>query len=129
MIPVLSPETNSVVYNLSPTVQVFRFEPRNVSTPMTPHMSPYAPYGRYEFGYRHLFVAEEQALVDLETLRQGQGYFEQDVVLRSEMLGHLINRCGPGTVVLVDVKFNMTVLGGARKGALIIAVPLKNPLA
>jgi hypothetical protein len=129
MIPVLSPETNTVKYHLSPTTTVYRFEPKGVDKPMTPHDSPFAPYGRYEFGYRHLFVVEEKALADLRDLRESQRYFDQEVVLRSEMLANLIRRCGPGTVVLVDIKFNMTVLGGDRKGALIIAVPGVNPVS
>ena len=90
---------------------------------MTPHASPYAPYGWYEFGYDHLFVVEESALSALHSLREGQGYFEQDVVLRSAVLGELIERCGDGTVVLEDIKFNFTVLGSSKKGALIITVP------
>lgn len=122
-IQVLSPETSRVIYTLSDATPVFRYELPNVATPMTPHASPYAPYGRYEFGWKHLFCAEQCALADLTTLRDRQGYFEDGAVLRSEILGLLLRRCGPRTVVLADVKFNMTVLGGDRRGGLIIATP------
>lgn len=124
MIEVKCPETGLLAYHLSPLTPVYRFEPRDIATPMTPHDSPYAPWGPYEFGYRHLFVAERQALDDLEALRRSQNYFVGEVVLRHEILVTLLRRCGPRTAVLEDVKFNGTVLGEPRKGGLIIAAPI-----
>lgn len=119
-IDVLSPETGNIVYTLDSSVTVYRWEPDDAPTPMSPHASPYAPYGRFEFGYEHLFLVEEQALQDLTALREGQGYFQGNVVLRSAQLGELIGRY-EGAVLLEDQKFNMTVLGGDRKGGLILA--------
>jgi hypothetical protein len=87
---------------------------------MSPHASPYAPYGRYEFGYSHLFLVEERALEDLSALRKGQGYFQGNVVLRSATIGQLMEPFGEA-VLLEDQKFNMTVLGSGRHGGLILA--------
>ncbi len=126
MIDVIHPETYTTVYRLFPTDTVYRYEPRDVPTPMMPHKTIYAPYGRYEFGYKHLFCAEQRALDELTRLRDGQGYFEGDVVLRSEAVGNLIHRCGAGTVVLEDLKFNLTVIGKQQAGALIITMPIGN---
>ena len=126
MIDVISLETYVVVYKLFPTDVVYRYEPRDAPTPMMPHKSMYAPYGRFEFGYKHLFCAEQRALDELHRLREGQGYFEADVVLRSETIGNLIRKCGKGAVVLEDQKFNFTVLGAGKKGALIVTMPIGN---
>lgn len=123
MIQVLSSETGKVVYRLSPKTRVCRYEPQQIATPMMPHASPYAPYGRWEFGWNHLFVVEERILNALAELRRGQNYFTPDVVLRKAPLGELLRKCGPGAVVLEDIKFNITVLGIRGGGALIIAVP------
>jgi hypothetical protein len=128
MIPVISSETGETKYTLSPMQRVVRYEPRNVATPMMPHISEYAPYGRWEFGHLHLFCAMEEILSELTELRKKQGYFANDVVLRDAQLGDLVQRCGRGTTVLEDIKFNMTVLGGQRVGALIIAVPSSNSM-
>jgi hypothetical protein len=123
VIEVRSSETNNVKYHLDGDTTVYRWEPSDAPTPMSPHASPYAPYGRYEFGYNHLFVVEQRALEALTELRKGQGYFAANVVLRSAQLWDLVSAGGPGTVVLEDIKFNMTVLGGDLKGGLIIASP------
>ena len=80
-IQVLSPETGNPVYSIDSDATVYRWEPGDAPTPMSPHASPYAPYGRFEFGYNHLFMVEEQALEDLTALRNGQGYFQGSVVL------------------------------------------------
>jgi hypothetical protein len=121
---VLNYETSQPKYTLTADSMVFRYEPKNVATPMTPHPSPYAPYGKYEFHYNHLFVVEEGALDALTALRKQQGYFEQGVVLRSERLGDLMNRLGSGAVIIEDLKFNMTVVGGLDgRGAFIITAP------
>ncbi len=119
-IEVLSPETGNLVYTLDSGTTVYRWEPEDAPTPMSPHCSPYAPYGPFEFGYEHLFMVEAHALDDLTALRDGQGYFAANVVLRSTTLGELVGR-HEGAVLLEDVKFNMTVLGGDRKGGLILA--------
>jgi len=121
-IQVLSPETGNPVYTLDPGITVFRWEPADAPTPMSPHSSPYAPYGRWEFGYKHLFLVEERALTDLTGLREGQGYFTENVILRHAQLHTLMSQ-NPGAVLLEDLKFNFTVLGGNRKGGLIIAAP------
>ena len=89
---------------------------------MSAHASPYAPYGPFEFRHDHLFCVEERALAALTGLREGQGYFTENVVLRSARLCDLIARHG-GAKVLEDIKFNMTVLGGNAQGGLIIAAP------
>jgi hypothetical protein len=123
VIEVRSSETNDVKYTLDGGTMVYRWEPGDAPTPMTPHASPYAPYGRYEFHYNHLFVVEQRALDALTGLRGSQGYFAGNVVLHSAQLCDLVSAGGPGTVVLEDIKFNMTVLGGDLKGALIIASP------
>ncbi len=119
-IDVLSPETGRVVYTLPASTTVYRYEPRDVPTPMTPHASMFAPYGRFEFGYHHLFCAEDRALGALTQLRDSQGYFDGDVVLRTARLDELIRRGGSGTKVVEDVKFNFTVLGIPQGGALIV---------
>jgi hypothetical protein len=119
------PDNRRVVYSIDANTRVFRWEPNDVPTPMAAHSSPYAPYGPYEFGYEHLFVVEEAALDELSRLRGAQGYFASNVVLRSATVGDLLASAGRGAVVVEDVKFNMTVLGGDRKGALIIAKPTR----
>lgn len=120
-IDVLSPETGHHVYSLPRHTIIYRYEPEDVATPMMPHRSMYAPYGPFEFRYVHLFCAEERALGHLTRLRQQQGYFEGATVLREAVLGDLIHRCGSGTKVLEDIKFNISVVGERQAGALIIA--------
>jgi len=120
---VLSSETGEVAYRVSAGTRVCRYEPRRCPTPMAPHPSPYAPYGRWEFGYDHLFMVEERILQTLTSLRQAQNYFSADVVLRSAMLATLIATYGPQAVLLEDIKFNITVIGARHAGALILAVP------
>jgi hypothetical protein len=121
-INVLSPETGAVAYKLDSNIRVCRYEPKDITSPMAPHPSPYAPYGRWEFGHDHLFMAEERILRELTALRRKQGYFESGVVLRSAILGELMAKYPRGTL-LEDIKFNITVIGKRYAGALILAVP------
>ena len=51
-----------------------------------------------------------------------QNYFTENVILHHAQLHTLMSQ-NPGAFLLEDLKFNFTVLGGNRKGGLIIAAP------
>ncbi len=115
-------EGGRVVGHLRGYQRVHRYEPRGVTTPMTPHRSPYLDIGDavdwYHLRpahYRSLFTVTGDTLPTLRRLRQSQGYFDGDVVLRSARVRDLIERY-PDARILADFKFSLTELEG-RLGA------------
>ncbi len=114
-----------VVEQLSRDTKVVRFEIAKTDTPMTPHESPYFDVSKameYKLKpdyYKALFVASEENLEKLESLRRSQGYFENDVVMRESTLGEILDQ-NPGAVVLSDYRFNGSVLGTDSGGFIIV---------
>jgi len=111
-------EGGQVVGHLRGYQKLHRYEPRAIDTPMTPHRSPYLDVGDaidwYKLApahYRSLFTVTSDALPMLRNLRRSQGYFDEDVVLRSTRLKDLMDRFPEGRI-LADFKLNLTQLEG-----------------
>jgi len=113
------------VGELSASTKIIRYEPEDVATPMSPHESPFfdiskgMEYGLKPDWHKAMFVASEDKLDALTKLRDSQGYFENNVVLRSTSLGEIM-KSNPGANLLADVRMGATAEGFSDGGAYII---------
>lgn len=102
---------------LTPDTIVYRVQPADKA--MMPHVSDY--FDPIEYGLRSdtywdaLYVSTNRA--ELEALRARQGYFAAGDTIQEARLGDLMTQSGPGTFVMQDTKFNMSVLGADSTGA------------
>ncbi|TDT43941.1 RHS repeat-associated protein [Halospina denitrificans] len=115
-VPIIG-EGGRVTGSLPINTNMARFEPRDVPTPMQPHQSPKyfdvskaMEYGLKRDFYDALFVVSDDKLDRLRNLREKQGYFEDDVVLRQKTLGSILKE-NPDAKVLRDYRFDGSVLG------------------
>ena len=113
------------VEEIASSTKIMRFEPRDVATPMSPHESPFfdiskgMEYGLKPDWHKAMFVVSEDKLDSLMKLRDSQGYFENDVVLRSTTVGDVM-KANPGANLLSDVRMRATAEGFSDGGAYII---------
>jgi uncharacterized Zn-binding protein involved in type VI secretion len=116
------------VMQLDPNTMVYRYEPRDASMPMSAHDSPYDRGAMHSAQHDYVYVSDAENLPTLERLRTEQGYFQDnDVVLRSERLGDLLERHGPDARVLSDVTFQTSVVGAGGKGnSFAVVVPKRS---
>ncbi len=127
-VPVIG-EGGRVVENIPTTTKLVRYEPRDIPTPMTPHESPYfdmmkgMEYGIKPANHKALFTASSDNLDELHKLRKGQGYFDNDVVLRETTVGDMMKQY-PDAKILSDIRFNYSVLG-KDSGGYIVVLPGK----
>jgi hypothetical protein len=121
--PLLNGETGRVIGEVRGDTPIFRIEPKNATTPMQPHQSPYFEPGRIHAGGPGdaLFVADsKQALADLEKLRREQGYFaNEELVLRVTTYDDLV-KAYPDARIMTDAKMEF---GRGIEGARIVVVP------
>ena len=128
--PVLG-EMGNVVGTLPNNAVLYRYEPANVASPMEPHESEYFRRSKaMEFGlergdYHALFLATENTLPALTKLREGQGYFENDVVLRKTTVGELKQKY-PDGIFTFDYRFNGPIPDNGFNGGSIAFVTKKS---
>ncbi|MCB9678031.1 MAG: hypothetical protein H6737_23225 [Alphaproteobacteria bacterium] len=122
--PLIHPETGEEIGFVRGDTKIFRFEPKDVDTPMTPHESPYFDdIGTHRAGFgadQALFVADSpEAVADLEQLRLSQGYFEDpNIVMRSTTYDELL-AAYPDAKIMTDAKMEF---GRGIEGARVISV-------
>jgi len=110
---------NPILERLPSDANVYRVQ--STTLDMVPHDSPFFDPSAYSLPpgeYQALYVCSDWA--HLEKLRREQGYFDDGLVMHETSVEQLLKDAGPGSIVVADVKFNMSVLGAEQGGYIIV---------
>ncbi|MEZ4318578.1 MAG: hypothetical protein R3F61_13780 [Myxococcota bacterium] len=113
--PLIHPETGDEIGFVRGDQVIYRFEPKDVPTPMTPHESPtyFNPYDTHRAAGtdadQALFVVDSpEGVVGLERLRERQDYFnDPSIVMRSTTYDEIM-AAYPDARIMIDAKMEYT---------------------